>query len=621
MNAHTSCACRPLLIITLTLTPVCAAPAQAQTISGTVVRQGDLMPIAGAKVTLQASLIHVLTRGDGTFSISVPAGPGKVVVGAAKGFYNAGVTIASPSSGVQITLPAVPPDNNPSYALAAPENCGTCHPNQLAQWTGSPMSKAGTNTWVHDIYNGMGTPGGMGGFVYTRDSIYAPTNPNSECASCHQPESWIPTPFSRMQGPQDSGYPSIAAVHGVSCDVCHKVADVDVSKINFPGIFPGAVTFTRPAGTPPRQVQYGLLGDTTVNQTFMMRASYQPQLMAEVCGTCHQDRSDPNENHTYTGPISEPTYIEWADSPYSDPQSPLYANCVTCHMPPTGDTEFCTTQNPPLSRDPSLIRSHEIRGTTQQFLENAVTMTMQTGVVGSSLNVSITLNNNLTGHHVPTGVTTRNMLLLVEAWPDGADPIVDLLPFTGIQTVHPLGGLGNPSQGYYGGRPGKLYAKVPHDAANNYPAFFTDATGNIFDNRLAALEVDSTSYSFTLPQNSGDIRVRARLLYRRAWRALVDAKQWTQDGHGNPLGDVQPPHYGYLMELQEIVIPHCTAPGNGDVNGDSVTNGMDIAAFVNVILNQPNGPATSSFCAANIQLDQVIDINDVNQFVMNLLGL
>ncbi|MEK6643525.1 MAG: multiheme c-type cytochrome [Planctomycetota bacterium] len=595
--------------------------ARATEVTGTVVRQSDLAPIAGAKVTLQASLAHTFTAGDGTFFLSVPAGPGKVVVGAAKGYFNKGATVTSPASGVQIVLQPVPQDNNPSYALVAPETCGSCHPNQLAQWTGSPMARAGQNTWVHDIYNGMGTAGGMGGFVYTRDSVFAPTNPNSECASCHQPESWIPTPFSRMQGPQDAGYPSIATVHGVSCDTCHKVADVDVSKINFPGIFPGAVIFTRPNGSPAQQVQYGLLGDTMVNQTFMMRASYQPQLMAEVCGACHQDRSDPDENHTYTGPISEPTYIEWADSAYSDPQSPYYANCVTCHMPSTGDTEFCTTQSPPLIRDPILIRSHDIRGTTADYLENAVTMTMQTNVVGSTLNVDVTINNNLTGHHVPTGVTTRNMILLVEAWPEGGDPIADLLPSTGSQTVHALGGTGNPAQGYYSGRPGKLYAKVPHDAGNNFPAFFTDATGNIFDNRIVALQSDATSYSFTLPNTNGDVRVRARLIYRRAWRALVDAKQWTQDGHGNPLGDVQSPHYGHLMELADVSIPRCAAPGDGDVNGDVVVNALDISAFVSVYLNQPNGPATSSFCAANIQHDLAIDMNDIDLFVTGLLGL
>lgn len=592
----------------------------ADSVSGFVVQQGTLAPIAGAKVTLQASLTWTFTLPDGSFTLSVPAGSNRVIVGAAKGYFNAGVTVNSPASGVQIVLTPVPQDNNPSYQFVPPSNCGTCHPNQVAQWTDSPMARAGQNTWVHDIYNGTGTAGGMGGFVYTRDSVYGASNPNSECASCHQPESWIPSPFSRLEGPQDPGYPSTPAVHGVSCDICHKVADIDVSKIDFPGIFPGAVTFTRPQGPVIHQVQYGLLGDTTVNMPSMMRASYQPQLMAEVCGACHQDRSDPDENHTYTGPISEPTYTEWLESPYSDPQSQYYANCVTCHMPSTGDTRFCEIQNPPLDRDPSLIGSHNIRGTTPEFLENAVTLDMQTQVTGLTLHVDVTLTNNNTGHHVPTGVTTRNMILLVEAWPDGQDPNTNLLTFTGTQTVHSLGGLGDPAQGYYGGRPGKLYAKVNHDAQNNSPTFFTDATGIVFDNRLAALDSDVTSYTFDMPVTNGDVRVRARLLYRRAWRALVDAKQWTEDGHGNPLGDVQPPHYGYLMESAETTLPYCTSPGNGDVNGDGSVNGLDIAGFVDLVLNSPNGPATPAFCAANILNDSSINLTDVDLFVTSLVG-
>ncbi|GJQ25344.1 MAG: hypothetical protein HBSAPP02_03760 [Phycisphaerae bacterium] len=593
---------------------------QAEQITGYVLRQGDFAPIAGAKVTLQATTTHVFTQADGSFTLPVRAGTERVIVGAAKGYFNAGVTLTPPASGVQIFLEPVPQDDDPAYAFREPiEACGFCHPNQFNEWNDSPMARGGLNTWVHDIYNGMGTPGGLGGFVYTRDSIYAPTNPNSECASCHQPESWIPAPFSRMEGPQDPNYPSPAAAHGISCSVCHKVANVDVSRIDFPGIFPGAVLFTRPAGQFPNEVMYGMLGDATYNVPTLMRPSYQPQLAAEVCGACHQDRSDPDENHTYTGPISEPTYTEWAQSPYSDPQSPMYANCITCHMPPTEHTTLCEVIWPPLERQVGTIRSHDIRGTTPLFLENAVSLGMTTSVVDSELTVNVTLTNTGTGHHVPTGVTTRNMILLVEAWPDGGDPITDLLPLANGPTVHILGGVGNPAQGHYGGRPGKLYAKVPHDAQNNFPAFFTDATGNIFDNRIAALESDATQYTFSLPQTSGDVRVRARLLYRRAWRALVDAKQWTQDGHGNPLSDVAPPHYGYLMEMAETAVPNCAEAGSGDVNGDGLLNGADVGGFVDLLLNHSLGPAGAAFCAANMQPDAVLNGDDLVLFVAAML--
>lgn len=604
-------------IITLSFS---AGAARANQVTGIVVRSVDLQPIAGAKVTFQASLSSTSTDANGGFTLPVPAGVNRVVVGAAKGYFNTGVTVSSPASGIQIVLPSVPQDNDPTYQFMPPQNCGICHPNQLAEWTDTPMARAGINTWVHDIYNGQATPGGMGGFVYTRDSIYAPSNPNTECASCHQPESWIPSPFSRMQGPQDAGYPNPATLHGISCETCHKIADVDVEKINFPGIFPGAVVYTRPQVSASHQVQYGLLGDVTYNLTTFMRASYQPQLAAEVCGVCHQDRSDPEENHSYTGPISEPTYLEWLESPYADEQGPLYADCITCHMPSSGATTFCAIQNPPLVRDSSLIRSHNIRGTTQEFLENAVTMTLGTAIAESTLTVDVSITNDKTGHHVPTGVTTRNMILVVDAWPDGGDPNTDLLPFTGDQTVHMLGGVGDPALGYYAGRPGKLFAKVNHDSQNNSPTFFTDAIGILFDTRLTALQTDQTSYTFTLPPTNGDIQVRARLLYRRAWRALVDAKQWTEDGHGNPLGDMQPPYYGYLMEQSQVTIPVCASPGAGDVNGDGNVDGDDIAGFVEVFLTQANGPATESFCEANMVNDSAVDEADIEIFIGTLLG-
>ena len=534
--------------------------AEATEVTGSVLEQGSMTPIADAIVSLQASGVRTTAESDGSFVLSVADGNGLVIVGAAKGYFNQSVTVDTPASGVQILLDPVPQDDDPNYSFEPPFNCAGCHPHQYEEWYGSPMADAGVNTWVHDIYNGTGTTGGMGGFVYTRDSAFADTNPNSECAACHQPEPWIQTPHSRLEGPQDPGYPSLGVSHGISCEACHKVADVDVAKINFPGIFPGAVTFTRPQGPTVYQVEYGVLGDTNFLFPDRMRPSYQPQLVAEVCGACHQDKNDPDENHTYTGITSEPTYIEWINSPYSDAESPFYANCVDCHMPPSGETEACSILFPPLLRDPNTIRSHRIEGTTPFFLENAVELTMQTEVVGDSLEVDVSIANTLTGHHVPTGVTVRNMILLVEAWREGEDPIGSPLGYTGTQTVHDLGGIGDPVQGYYAGLPGKLYAKVNYDSNGNGPTFFTDAAGIQFDNRIPALATDATLYTFDLPNTNGDIHVRARLIYRRAFRFLVDAKQWTEDGQGNPLGDIAAPHYGHLMEMAEATVTYCRPP-------------------------------------------------------------
>jgi hypothetical protein len=146
------------------------------------------------------------------------------------------------------------------------------------------------------------------------------------------------------------------------------------------------------------------------------------------------------------------------------------------------------------------------------------------------------------------------MILLVEAWADGDDPLTDPLVHLGTQVVHDLGGLGDPAQGYYAGLPGRYFSKVNHDASGAGPTFFTDATGIQFDNRIPALATDSSSYSFLVPAVGQTVHVRARLIYRRSFRFLTDAKQWTEDGHGNPLADILAPDFGHLMESAQASV-------------------------------------------------------------------
>ena len=511
-------------------------------VSGVVRDQLTLAPVPNAQVTLQTTNTKTITAADGSFVLDNAIGENLVIVSGQKGYYNSSVTVNSPVPNIEILIESVPQDNNLNYNFIDPMVCSSCHPDQYDQWTGTPMSLAGVNTWVYDTYNGTGTPGGMGGFVYTRDSYLSVINPESECASCHQPEPWIKEPFSALE-PIDSI--SIGSMHGISCEVCHKIAHLDESKPNFPGIYPGVVTYTRPSFQ-SSQIQYGVLADTDFNLFSLMRSSYQPQMTAVICASCHQDKNDPDDDGDFeeeNGIISEPTYLEWLESPYSDLQSEYYATCVDCHMPSYGSSFVCTQIN--LQRDPSTIRSHNIKGTTPEYLENAVELNINPQQSGNEVSVKVTITNNNTGHHVPTGVTIRNMILIIEAYTrNDSTP----LNYISEQVIHELGGVGDPDEGYYAGLPGKFYAKVIHDSSGNSPTFFTDAAGIIFDNRIPALGTDTSSYAFELPGTGEEYVIHARLIYRRSFRILVDAKQWQYDGHDNPLEDVLPPYFGHLME-------------------------------------------------------------------------
>ena len=571
------------------------------TISGVVRDAPTGTPLEGALITLQATSTRTVTNQKGYYSLTIPGENGSVIVAASKGYFNTPTTYIGTPSGLDINIEPVPQYDNEYYTLLDPTMCGMCHPEQLNDWENSPMQRAGINTWVHDIYAGNGSPGGMGGFVYLRDSVWADSNPASECASCHQPESWIPEPFTPLEGPDDPGYPSEHATHGISCDVCHKVADVDVSKINHPGIYPGAVTFTKPYDD---QVQYGLLGDATYHNP-MMGPSYQPQLVAEVCGTCHQDKNDPHEDESFDGIISEPTYTEWVESPYGNPNSGMYATCLDCHMLPTDSTNACEVMYPPLEREPGTLRSHMILGSTATYLDNSAELLVGAEVVNGEVRVEVDVFNSGVGHHLPTGVTVRNCILLVEAFDDKGN----VLEFTGDQVVHALGGVGDPAEGYYADQPGKIFAKCNHGEDGTGPTFFTDATGIIFDTRIPAMSIDSTDYSFALPLGGGDVTVQARLIYRRAFRAFVDAKQWTTDGHGEPLEDIEPPHYGHLMELEEFIV---SGPVAGDITGDGVVDVADILLLI-------SGWGSDGPGADLAEPTDIIDVSDL-LFMINNWG-
>ncbi|MCA8942295.1 MAG: hypothetical protein KDB80_07005, partial [Planctomycetes bacterium] len=310
-----------------------------------------------------------------------------------------------------------------------------------------------------------------------------------------------------------------------------------------------SVLFNLPNNPNTDQAMYGVLGDVSFEIAGLMRASYQPQIVAEMCGACHQYTNDHDEDGDHeeaSSPEGQATYEEWVNSPYGDPMAAQYKTCVDCHMPIYGSTDVCALGLPP--RPITQFRDHDIRGTTPQYLENAVNMALNVVNNGSTLDVQVDLTNYGAGHKVPTGVSPRNMILIVEAWDNATGT---LLAHDGSQVVDEHGGVGGAYGrlfGDYAGTAGKTYGKVANDPIGNKAPIFTEADTPRFDTRIAPLATDSTNYTFTIPGGTSDMKVRARLIYRRAYKAIVDAKAWDKTGLGDPLPDIQPPHYGHLME-------------------------------------------------------------------------
>jgi hypothetical protein len=61
------------------------------------------------------------------------------------------------------------------------------------------------------------------------------------------------------------------------------------------------------------------------------------------------------------------------------------------------------------------------------------------------------------------------------------------------------------------------------------------------DNRIPAMESDTSAYVFELPATGGPVTVTAELLFRRTFQSVMDDKGWTDR-------DI-------LMERAQIVLP------------------------------------------------------------------
>jgi hypothetical protein len=109
------------------------------------------------------------------------------------------------------------------------------------------------------------------------------------------------------------------------------------------------------------------------------------------------------------------------------------------------------------------------------------------------------------------------------------------------------GGIGDPSLGYYAGLPGTAYAKILEELWTEISptGAYWNMTRLVSDNRIAAFATDETAYAFAAPA-AGDISVEVTLLFRRAYKTLMDQKGWD-------VPDI-------VMERAELSIPGAGQP-------------------------------------------------------------
>ncbi len=540
---------------------------KVQEVSG-IVRSANSEPLDGATVRIRAIGDSTTTDSDGRFTLTGFAPAFKVRVTAwADGYYVAGRAVWPWDREISLTLTPYSVPDNASYSWISPAvearnewetlnirarldptaaltpdtlffkaangltlGCRDCHGETIYnQWVSGAHALGFNNTRFAGMYSGTDVTGQhqspLTRFGFSRDYGRFPLRPDltqpyygpgykldfpdtaGNCAACHLPAAALAAPY----GTDPNTVTGVDAL-GSHCDFCHKIADVRLNPDtglpyeNMPGVL--SLVMMRPS--PEKQIFFGPYDDVDAGTDTYLSLQRQSQ----YCAACH--------TASFWGVPVYQSFAEWLASPYSDPATGQ--TCQDCHMKPDGITTNFAPGRAGQERDPDEIFTHIFPGASNEaLLQNSVTMTTTAHNEGSTVTVTVDVINDKTGHHVPTDSPLRHMILLVRVT-DGQGQASSLLDGS---TVPEWGGVGDPAQGYYAGLPGKAFAKVlselwtevtPTGAYWNPPRVMSD-------NRIPAFAADTSTYTFAAPE-SGGVTVEVRLIFRRAYRQLMDWKGW-----------------------------------------------------------------------------------------------
>lgn len=515
-----------------------------------LVRDAD-GPVADATVRVKATANSTTTDANGRFALTgLEVNESFVLTAWAKGYYIGGgdKEYQSGISNLEIILTKHSNQDNPYYAWLSAfknagyagsgqgSNCENCHAdpnNQLAalpfsEWKNDAHALSAHNIRFLTMYNGtdiQGNQSPLTRYVRTRDYGRIPLRPDpnkpyfgpgykldfqdsaGNCAACHTPVAAIDAAYST-----DPTTVTGVENEGVACDFCHKVWDLRLnsnSGLPYPNM-PGVLSFE--FRRPPEGHQFfaGPFDDVAPGED-----TYSPiQTKSQYCAPCHFG--------VFWNTVVYNSFGEWLDSPYSNTETGK--TCQDCHMPQGQNDYFARLDKGGIIRDPNTIFSHRMPGAMdEELLQNAVTLDVQANLQAEHIVVTVSINNDQTGHHVPTDSPLRHLILIVRA----IDEQGRFLRQTEGNIIPEWGGIGDSNQGYYAGLPGKIFARILEELWTEVSptGAYWNPTRVLSDNRLAAFATDTSTYTFVSVADS-EITIDVKLIFRRAFIKLITQKSW-----------------------------------------------------------------------------------------------
>jgi mono/diheme cytochrome c family protein len=505
--------------------------------------------LPGAVVRIQTTQYSAATNSKGEFELPVPvsfSGPVKLTAWA-KGYYINGPVEALPGGkDMTITLHRHNQLDNrdyewsPSYQSAGSgekQGCSECHLQTgsgpvlpVDEWLQDAHSQSAVNPRFLTMHSGTDMSGRRSPNTRYRpgnDSRIVPLPPDPEkpyygpgyrldnpdhtgdCAACH-------IPAAAINDPNNTDPFSVRGVEaeGVTCDFCHKIWDVRLDPgtgLPFPNS-PGVLSYEFRRPFKGHQFFAGPLDDIAPGEDTYSGL----QKNSQFCAPCHYG--------VFVDTVVYDSFGEWLRSPYSRKETGK--TCQDCHMPRPGTEFFAKPEKGGLKRNPNTIVSHKMPGARDlDLLRNAVTLTLEAEQSPEGIRVRTKVVNDRTGHDVPTDSPLRHVMLLVRTYGGNASE----LSLKAGPVLPEWCGSGDPANGNYAGLPGKVFVKLLEETWTGVSptGAYWNPTRVVMDTRLKAFESDAGEFLFAAPP-SGDVRIEAALLYRRAYKKLMDLKGWSE---------------------------------------------------------------------------------------------
>jgi hypothetical protein len=464
----------------------------------------DEGPLPGSTVRFKGTSRRDSTDAAGQFEL---VGKGARITAWKPGYFIAGVP--ADANPLQIRLRALPRTDNPDYlwidpepSSAQPQNCGNCHAVIHNEWAASAHARGSKNRRFRNLYDGTdwNDKPDVGWNLLKENPAGA-----SVCAACHAPTAPI-----THEGFED--FRKLDGVHarGVHCDYCHKIAEVSVTGDTQLPLRNGERS-AQGGRTEPLGLEHGRFGHRLLrpkegqllfgplDDVDRGEDTYNPLYKeSRYCASCHEG--------TILGTKVYTTYSEWLASPARQ----IGKQCQGCHMEPTGKFDNFAPGRGGIQRDPLTLASHRMPGGEVTMLRSCLRLTIVLSHEQDKLLVNTELVAANVGHRVPTGFIDRQLLLVVEPVSTKAPALISEGP------VLPE------AAGNLTGRMGKFYARQIVDD-NGHIAAFWQPNRELADTRLEPEKPDSASWTFP----AGDVTAfRVRLLYRRFYQAVAEAKHW-----------------------------------------------------------------------------------------------